>query len=126
MCATLSEKTEALETENGRLEKRIEQLLQENAEQSKTVRTKYICLDYHLLKWPLQERYFVTLITCEYWQLRLQIIALQEDGFQLENNVDEHKDDQHSIKDEVFYISSRKFRHRSTDIRPFFNNSAKC
>ena len=61
MCATLSEKTEALETENGRLEKRIEQLLQENAEQSKRVRTKYICLDYHLLKWPLQERYFVTL-----------------------------------------------------------------
>ena len=44
MCATLSEKTEALETENGRLEKRIEQLLQENAEQSKRVRTKYICL----------------------------------------------------------------------------------
>lgn len=61
MCATLSEKTEALETENGRLEKRIEQLLQENAEQSKRVRTKYICLDYHLLKWTLQERYFVTL-----------------------------------------------------------------
>ena len=115
----MREKTEVLETENSRLEKRIEQLLQENAEQSKRVRTKYICLNYHLLKWPLQERYFVT-ITCEYWQLRLQIIALQEDGFQLENKVDEHKDDQQSNKDEVFNISSCKFRHRSTDIRPFF------
>ena len=77
-------------------------------------------LGLSFVKMALTKKIFCNSITCEYWQLRLQIIALQEDGFQSENKVDEHKDDQQSIKDEVFNISSRKFRHISTDIRPFF------
>ena len=83
-------------------------------------------LGLSFVEMALTRKIFCNSITCEYWQLRLQIIALQEDGFQLENKVDGHKDDQQNIKDEVFNISSCNSGIQVQTFDVFFYNSAKC
>ena len=114
----MSEKTESLETENGQLKKRVEELLQENAEQSERVQTIRISgfvallgiiLRLSRVQIALIRKIFCNIFTCKYWQLGLQVIALQEERVQLQNKVrlfDEQKDDQQSIKDEVLKIIS--------------------